>query len=259
LEFPTHQSTNNKCLILTGATGKLGRVFAKYFLSEGHSVVVISHNAEKLRDFAKDFSQFGTLGLCEANLTDKDAVTIICAELSQREIYPEILINNARSREFLMIPPSGQVPREQWLDEYLLDVVIPYELTTGLSSMPNSCLENVVNVGSIYGVVAAQQALYDDPKTESPMHYGTAKAALLHLTKELSVRLAPKIRVNCISYGGVEGRTSEDFQKRYARFCPLRRMMREDEVIGPMAFLCSKSSSYLTGANLIVDGGWTVW
>jgi NAD(P)-dependent dehydrogenase (short-subunit alcohol dehydrogenase family) len=221
--------------------------------------VVISQSAANLRDFAKDFSQFGTLGLCEANLTHKNAAAKICDDLFQRKIYPEILINNARSRESLKIPPSGQVPREKWLDEYLLDVVVPYELTIGLSSMPNSCLENVVNVGSIYGVVAAQQALYEDPKTECPMHYGTAKAALLQLTKELSVRLAPRIRVNCVSYGGVEGRTSEDFKNRYARFCPLRRMMREDEVIGPLAFLCSKSSSYLTGTNLIVDGGWTAW
>ena len=259
MESLKHQSKNNKCLILTGATGKLGRVFAKYFLSEGRYVVVISQSAEKLRDFAKDFSQFGTLHLFEVNLTHTDAVAKFCDDLSQRKIYPEILINNARSRESLKIPPSGQVPREKWLDEYLLDVVIPYELTIALSSMPNSRLENVVNVGSIYGVVAAQQALYDDPKTESPIHYGTAKAALLHLTKELSIRLAPKIRVNCVSYGGVEGRTSEDFKKRYARFCPLRRMMREDDLTGPIAFLCSEGSSYLTGANLIVDGGWTAW
>jgi NAD(P)-dependent dehydrogenase (short-subunit alcohol dehydrogenase family) len=245
--------------VLTGATGKLGRVFAKHFLSDGHYVVVISRSAEKLRKFERDFSQFGALALFEANLTRKDAVAKFCDDLSQKKIYPEILINNARSRASLKIPPSGQVHREKWLNEYLLDVVIPYELTIALSSMPNSCLEIVVNVGSIYGVVAAQQALYKDPKTESPIHYGAAKAALLHLTKELSVRLAPKIRVNCVSYGGVEGRTSEAFKKRYAKFCPLRRMMREDELIGPIAFLCSEGASYLTGANLLVDGGWTTW
>jgi len=112
----------------------------------------------------------------------------------------------------------------------------------------------------MYGIVTATPALYDDPRNMAPMHYGVAKAALIHLTKEMAVRLAPRgVRVNAVSYGGIEGRADEAFAARYKKLAPLERMLRLDEVHAPVEFLLSAGASGMTGHNLVVDGGWTLW
>ena len=132
--------------------------------------------------------------------------------------------------------------------EYLLDVVAPYELTMALVQQENSRLQKVVNIGSQYGTVAANPNLYTEPLKQSPLHYGIAKAALAHLTKELAVRLANReIQVNCIAFGGVEGRVDEAFKERYAKLCPIGRMLRDDEVVGPVDMLLSDKCSGITG------------
>jgi NAD(P)-dependent dehydrogenase (short-subunit alcohol dehydrogenase family) len=83
---------------------------------------------------------------------------------------------------------------------------------------------------------------------------------LTHLTKELSIFLADKgIQVNSISYGGVKGRVDDTFQQKYAALCPAHRMLHDNEVVGAVDFLTSDASIYITGHNLIVDGGWSVW
>ena len=129
-----------------------------------------------------------------------------------------------------------------------------------LTDLDGSRLAKVINIGSQYGLVAVNPHLYSDLSSQSPIHYGVAKAALVHLTKELSVRLASKqIYVNCVAYGGVEGRVNVDFQERYASLCPIGRMLNEDDLNGPIEFLLSDSSSGMTGHTLTVDGGWTLW
>ena len=171
-----------------------------------------------------------------------------------------MIINNARSIDTLSINEDGTVSRQNFLDEFLLDVVIPYELTMGIHQLKPSRLRSVVNIGSMYGVVAANPSLYEDPVHDSPIHYSVAKAALAHLTRELAVRLAPQdIQVNCVAYGGVEGRVDKKFQDQYARLCPQGRMLSELDITGPIDFLLSASSAAMTGQVLVVDGGWSVW
>jgi NAD(P)-dependent dehydrogenase (short-subunit alcohol dehydrogenase family) len=124
----------------------------------------------------------------------------------------------------------------------------------------NSQLRRVVNIGSMYGTVAANTHLYTDPVGQSPLHYSVAKAALSHLTKELAVRLSKNsIQVNCVAFGGVEGRVDDAFKQRYAQLCPMGRMLREDEVVGPVDMLLSDKCSGVTGHTLAVDGGWSIW
>ena len=111
----------------------------------------------------------------------------------------------------------------------------------------------------MYGVVAPTPSLYDNFEESSAVHYGVSKAAQIHLTKELAVRLAPKIRVNCVSFGGIKGRTDENFENRYKNLTPLQRMLEEEDVVGPIDFLVSDNSTNMTGQNIKVDGGWTIW
>jgi len=196
----------------------------------------------------------------KVDLTAPGSIPALCDQLDAEGIFPDCVINNARSIEYLKVEEDGCVSRENFSNELLLDVIVPYELTMAVARQVGSRLTRVVNIGSQYGTVAANRHLYTDPDRQSPLHYGVAKAALAHLTRELAVRLADKgIRVNCIAFGGVEGRVDAAFKERYAKLCPMGRMLRDDEVAGPVDMLLSDSCSGITGHVLAVDGGWTIW
>jgi NAD(P)-dependent dehydrogenase (short-subunit alcohol dehydrogenase family) len=149
------------------------------------------------------------------------------------------------------------IKKENWLNEYNLDVAVSYELSMILAKkMP---LEKIINISSIYGVSAFNPYLYDG-EFRPPLQYACAKAALIQLTKCMAVMFANKdIQVNCVSFGGIEGRVDKEFAIRYARLCPQGRMMKENEVVGVVDFLISSNSAYITGQNIVVDGGWTLW
>ena len=121
-------------------------------------------------------------------------------------------------------------------------------------------MRRIVNISAMYGVIPYDPNLYEHPETETSIHYATAKAALIHLTKELAIRFKDRgVSVNAVSYGGVEGRASDDFRRKFERVTPLRRMMKPEETVPAVEFLLEEASGYMTGQNLIVDGGRTVW
>jgi NAD(P)-dependent dehydrogenase (short-subunit alcohol dehydrogenase family) len=193
------------------------------------------------------------------DLCEEESAQKVIDILSEKGLYPDCLINNARSLKFLQVSQSGLISRENFLNEYLLDVVIPYELSMKLQRYSKQ-LKTILNIGSQYGVTAVNPALYENPERDSPIHYGVAKAALCHLTKELSIRLADVgVQVNCIAYGGVEGRASTAFQEKYSSMLPLGRMLLESEIVWPIEALLSDKSAPMTGQTLNFDGGWTLW
>jgi NAD(P)-dependent dehydrogenase (short-subunit alcohol dehydrogenase family) len=250
-----------RTILITGGSGKFGRTLVGHFLAAGDRVVATCRSEGSLEDLTAAFSGFEErLSCLKADFTGADAVAALTGQLELLGIQPDCLVNNARSLSFLKTGADGLVARQDFLNEYLLDVVVPYELTMALARQAGSRLRRVVNVGSQYGTVAANPHLYSDPVKQSPLHYGVAKAALVHLTKELAVRLAGYgIQVNCIAFGGVEGRVDEAFKARYATLCPLGRMLRDDEVAGPVDMLLSDACSGVTGHTLAVDGGWGIW
>ena len=255
--------TETKTVFLTGGTGSSGSELVTRLIEDGYRVVTTSRSditAEKLADRLNIKPELNQLLLFQVDFEDEDASDRMIAFLEQYRICPHSLINNARNPEYLKLGESGRPSRSNWLGEYFLDVVVAYELAMNLAFPNNSQLETIVNISSIYGLVAPKPELYDNFVKESPINYGTAKAALIHLTKELAVRLAElDIRVNTISYGGVEGRADEAFIERYDSFCPAGGMLKREDVYGAVAFLISEASRRMTGQNLVVDGGWTVW
>ena len=248
--------------LITGATGKFGRIFVADRIARGDVVVAIGSRDETVETLASGYAdaiRCGQLVAIACDLTAPEAITMIVDQCASRDVLPDGLVNAARNLAYLKLGDDGAVGRDSFVSELTLDVIVPYELTLALTKTAQSPLRRVINIGSQYGVVAANTSLYENVEHELPIHYSVAKAALVHMSRELAVRLAPAIYVNCISFGGVEGRASAEFQDRYAKLNPMRRMLREDEIAGPVDFLLSAASSGMTGHNLVVDGGWTVW
>ena len=117
----------------------------------------------------------------------------------------------------------------------------------------------ILNVGSIYGVVGPDLRLYDGTKMGNPAAYAMSKGGLVQLTNWMATVLAPKVRVNAISLGGVFRNQLEVFVERYVERTPMGRMATEEDFIGAVAYFCSDLSAYVTGQNLMIDGGWTTW
>ncbi|MCP4703792.1 MAG: SDR family oxidoreductase [candidate division Zixibacteria bacterium] len=255
--------SKSNTVLLTGGTGNIGSQLVSDLLENNFQVITTSRSDKNIEIFQNRFDGFyknGLLHLIRVDLEEKDSSQKILAYLEKNNLQIQALVNNARNTNYLKLNDQNETDRTNWFGEFLLDVVVAYELSVALTNINNSKLKNIINISSMYGMVAPTPALYKDFKKESPVNYGVAKAALIQLTKELAVRLADNnIRVNCISYGGVEGRADEDFKKRYGKYCPAGRMLKRDEVYGAINFLLSEGSSGMTGHNLVIDGGWTTW
>ena len=120
-------------------------------------------------------------------------------------------------------------------------------------------MQNIINISSIYGVYAPDWNLYSGTLMSNPAGYSVSKGGLLQLTRWLATTIAPNVRVNAISPGGIFRNQPESFIKSYEGKTPLGRMATEDDFRGAVAYLASDLSKYVTGHNLLVDGGWGVW
>ena len=118
---------------------------------------------------------------------------------------------------------------------------------------------SVVWVSSIYGMVGPDMRLYEGLDMANPAAYAASKGGLIQLTRYLATVLAPRIRVNTVSPGGLSRNQPEAFQQRYIERTPLQRMGTEEDLVGVIGYLASDLSSYVTGVNIPVDGGWTAW
>lgn len=248
-------------ILITGGTGKFGRILIDFFLKKSVRVVFTSTSAGKVADVLAAYPEEASrLTGIVVDLAAEDGIRLLLEELDARQLAVDHLVNNARSLASLAAGPGGLTSRQHFMDEFLLDVVVPYEVTMALANRQGSQLKTVINIGSQYGQVAPNPALYTDFESQSAIQYGVAKAGLSHLTKELAVRLAGRnIRVNCVGYGGVRGRVDEAFEERYGRLVPSGRMLDEAQIPGPIDYLISDASSAMTGQTLRADGGWTIW
>lgn len=241
-------------VLITGGTGKIGSKLVEHFRSAGRAVAFTSRSEENI---ARTVAGRENLHGIKVDFRDDDAAETVVAALDRLGIGEVSLVNNARDLAALGVEEDGTIPACNWLAEYRIDVVLPYQLSVALAK--RGMLRKVVNISSMYGMESFNPHLYEGP-FRPPLQYACAKAALIHLTKCLAVQFAPqRIAVNCVTYGGVEGRVDDAFKKRYAALCPMERMMSDGETVGSVDFLLSDSAAYITGQNIVVDGGWGIW
>lgn len=250
-----------KTILITGGTGIVGSQFVKHFFNKEYDVVFLAKEKYEIDELIKKINiknKKNSLKGFAIDLTKLNSTTELIKILESERIYPTNLINCARSLQYLKIDTDGTTKRPEWLGEFTLDVIVPYELSVNIARQKHSKLKSIINISSMYGIVPFNPNLYNNPSIEAPIQYSVAKAAQIHLTKELAVRLSP-IKVNTISFGGIEGRVDEDFKKRYSNLCPLKKMLKKEEVINAADFLITSENISITGHNLVVDGGWSIW
>ena len=158
------------------------------------------------------------------------------------------------------ITPFLEQQADTWRQALDVNLTAPFVLTQACTeALKKSEHGSVINVGSTYGVMGPDMSLYEGTQMGNPAGYAASKGGLIQLTRWLSTVLAPSIRVNSISPGGVWRNQPESFVNRYVERTPLKRMASEEDFKGAVAFLASDLSLYVTGQNLMVDGGWTIW
>jgi NAD(P)-dependent dehydrogenase (short-subunit alcohol dehydrogenase family) len=250
-----------KTVLITGATGKLGQVFARQLAEKDWALVLTSRDPDRCASLAENLREFGVrVDVIELDLLSAQSYESISNRLAERGIIVTHVVSNARSLDTLALGKDGLAEAEPFLNELALDVVAPYRMLMALARHPRHDLRGVVTIGSQYGQVAPNPALYEGDLSGSAVQYGVAKAALHHMTRELAVRLAPGVRINCVAFGGFAGRTNNDFQERYGRMAPLGRMLTEEDAGGRVAFLLDDAASAaMTGHVLVADGGWSIW
>ena len=232
-----------------------------YFADSGQQVIATSRSINKLQLLEKEVGNLSEkIDFVCQDLMEDNSSSKLRKKIEEKGKCVTQLINNARSLDYLMQNEKGIVDEEKFTNEIRLDVIVPYKLINEFSLGIKHRLNNVVNISSIYGVVVPNLNLYEEGDIGCPINYSVSKSAMNHLTKEMAIRLAKRnIRVNSVAFGGVKGRTSAEFNERYAKYCPSGRMLELNEVVGPVEFLLSAKSSGVTGHVLMVDGGWTVW
>jgi NAD(P)-dependent dehydrogenase (short-subunit alcohol dehydrogenase family) len=251
--------------VITGGAGYIGFEMARAFAELGCAVVlsdVAAHCQDRAETLATETGA-KTLGV-RADLARDGAIDELVGTVEGRFGRLDILVNNAAfvgsaRAEGWASSFETQSPRT-FADSLDVNVRVPFQLVqTATPLLRASGHGSVVNVSSIYGLVGPDLRIYEHTQIGNPAGYAAGKAALLQLTRWLSTVLAPEVRVNALTPGGVERGQPQSFIERYCARTPLQRMAREQDLVGAAVYLASDLSSYVTGQNLVVDGGWTAW
>ncbi len=263
-----------KVALITGAGGLLGPKHAEAIIECGGTAVITDHHIDRAEKKAKMLNdKYGTSSAVPyfMDVTDKESIARVVNDLEKIDI----LINNA-AKDPKVKKEDGLSPSSRFEtmteDYWFAGINAALNGTFFCSQLVcNKMLEQgtggvVLNISSDLGVIAPDQRLYrkdglgENQQNVKPITYSAAKWAIVGMTKYLAVYFAQRgIRVNCLSPTGVYNDHPEEFVKKLSNIIPMGRMAHIDEYKGAIAFLCSDASTYMTGENLVIDGGKTIW
>jgi len=258
--------------IVTGGAGLLGKEFSKSLAQAGASVVVADIDERKGQQVAHELEGMGLRVLpVTVDVGERASVAAMVSATLRKWSRVDILVNSAaldpkfepgRGAEFSNA--FEEFPRETWnraLEVNLTGVFLCSQAAA--RPMLEAGQGVMINLCSTYGLVGPDQRIYQregQPPQFKPVYYSVTKAGVLGLTRYLAAYYAGKnIRVNALTPGGTQQDQEAGFVDQYSARTILGRMARPDEMNGALLFLASDASSYMTGANLVVDGGWTAW
>lgn len=252
--------------LVTGAGGHIGRVIAETLAELGADLVLVDLEDAALRPLADELIRtWGhTVECITCDLEHEVARAGLITNVLDLDKRIDVLVNNAAFVGTSGLPGWTTSFEEQsvetWRRALEVNLTAAFDLCKGFTpSLRQSTSASIINIASMYGHYAPDYSLYKGINMGNPAAYAASKGGLIQLTRWLSTTLAPTVRANCISPGGVFRHQANEFVQRYESRTPLARMASEDDFRGSVAYLASDLSRYLTGQNLAVDGGWGVW
>ncbi len=256
---------DSKIAIVTGGAGLYGKPISTALAEAGATVIIASRDEKKCRDFAaeleaKNFSAEGAY----LDLSSESSINDFTKNIIAKYQRIDVLINNAVSRAGFK--NLAELTKDDWEKAQMIN-------STGLVLITKAVLQqmcvqnsgNIINIGSIQGTVGPHFPVYADTGMTSPVNYTYDKWAMVGFTKWIANFYGKyNIRANCISPCGYGPGVSEtygdnEFVQNYKRLTPLGRFANDEDIKGPVVFLASEAAAYVTGHNLLVDGGWTSW
>ena len=254
-----------KVVVITGGSGVLGSKYAESISSYGANVIIVDKNYQVAKKLEKKIKQkFKTSPLAiETDLTNQQSVKKMVKEVLKKYSTIDVLINNAAYPEGIKERsiPFEKAPLFDLEKVFQVNIVGTYLCCQEIGKVMVKKKQGViVNVSSIYGIKGADQRIYGKSSLNSTAAYAITKSGLINFTRYLAAYWANKgIRANVLSLGGVENGQDSTFIKNYSAKTMIGRMASKEDYVGAMLFLVSDASSYMTGSNLVVDGGWTSW
>ena len=258
-------SLEGRVAIVTGGRGLYGASISTGLCEMGATVVIASRNGAACDEFAATLRAQGyqAEGM-SLDLGNDDSIRKLAKDVYDKYGRIDILVNNAvdrsnltpmptATREKLQASMSTNLNGQILLSQAVLEYMVPAERGS------------IINIGSMRGLDCPHFPFYPESMGDQTINYTTEKWAMVGMTKFMAGRYGKhKIRVNCIAPGGYNPALEVDmsegsFSKNYIENCPLRCWANEDDIKGPVTFLASDASGYVTGATLVMDGGWTIW
>jgi NAD(P)-dependent dehydrogenase (short-subunit alcohol dehydrogenase family) len=258
---------SSKIIVVTGSSGILGRQYVETLLESGAKVCGLDIGSNSINEaHKKKFPNNFLFRSC--NILDKKALQDCLDDIKSTLGIPNVLINNAAIDN----PPTekSESPNFENTSEKAWDDVTDVNLKGAFfccqvfgGEMARNNEGSIVNISSIYGLLSPDQSLYQYKRDQGiefykPVAYSVTKAGILNLTRYLASYWAEKgVRVNSLTLAGVRGQQDKEFLQNYEKRIPIGRMAEINEYDGAILFLSSNASSYMTGSNLVIDGGWT--
>jgi NAD(P)-dependent dehydrogenase (short-subunit alcohol dehydrogenase family) len=255
----------DRTALITGGAGYIGQAAAAVLGELGCRVALCDLGSAEPADVAKEIQAVHgceCIGIaCDLGISAE--IHALPERLEKFTGHLDILINNAAlvgtSELKGWAVPFPSQSEDSWRKALDINLTAAFLISQVFApQMQASGHGSIINIASIYGVAAPDWSLYEGTALGNPAAYGVSKAGLIQLSKWLAAALAPNVRVNAISPGGILRGQQQEFVERYERHTLLARMGREEDLKGAIAYLASDLSAYVTGHNLIVDGGWTI-
>lgn len=264
---------SGRTMIVTGGAGLLGREYGRALVAAGANVVLADIEVRDVQRIAEALDGPGRALGIRVDVADERSVAELVDGTQARFGRIDGLVNNAAVNPTADRQGTGRLalsfedyPLDLWNASLSVNLTGMFLCTRAVAPVMRAQRRGViVNVSSTYGLAGPDQRLYqregdDAPRQFKPVDYSVTKSGVIGFTRYLAAYWADAgIRVNTLTPGGVRNDQSPEFVRRYAARTPLRRMAERHEYCGALLFLLSDASSYMTGANLVVDGGWTAW